>query len=51
MEKQMMESIDNFVSACIYSYHLDEQKMWEIIYDHAERKLSRLRGLDFARNK
>ena len=51
MEKQMMESIDNFVSACIYTYHLDEQEMWDVIWDHAERQVNRLRALDPARNK
>ena len=51
MEKQMMESIDNFVTACIYTYHLDEQEMWDVIWDHAERKVKRLRDLDPARNK
>ena len=45
-----MESIDNFVSACIYSYRLDEQEMWDIIWDHAERKVNRMRALDPARN-
>ena len=50
MEKQMIESIDNFIEACIYSYHLDEQEMWDIIWDHAERKVNRLRALDPARN-
>ena len=51
MEKQMMESIDNFIEACIYSYHLDEQEMWDIIWHHAERTSIRLRDLDPARNK
>ena len=51
MEKQMIESIDNFIEACIYSYHLDEQEMWDIIWDHSERKVKRLRASDPARNR
>ena len=51
MEKQMIDSIDNFVSACICSYHLDEQEMWDVIWDHAQRKVNRLRALDPDRNR
>ena len=51
MEKQMMESIDNFDCACIYSYHLDEQEMWDIIWNHAQRRVTRLRASDPNRNK
>lgn len=51
MEKQMMESIDNFITACIYTYDLDKQEMWEVISDHAGRQVNRLRASDPARNK
>ena len=51
MEKEMMESIDNFVCALIYSHYLDEQEMWDLIWDHAERKVNRLRALDPQRNR
>ena len=51
MEKQMVESIDNFVSALIYSYHLDEQEMWDHLWAHAEAKVNRLRALDPQRNR
>ena len=51
MEKEMVESIDNFVCALIYSYHLDEQEMWDLIWDHAERNVNRMRSLDPDRNR
>ena len=51
MEKQMIESIDNFVCALVYSYHLDEQEMWDQMWEHARRKVKRLRALDPQRNR
>ena len=50
MEKQMLESIENFIDSLIYSRHLDEQEMYDLVWDMAERKVNRLRALDPARN-
>ena len=50
MEQQYIESIDNFVTALIFSRHLDEQEMWDLVWAHAERKVNRLRAIDPARN-
>ena len=51
MEKQMVESIDNFVCALVYSYHLDEQEMWDRLWEHSRTKVKRLRALDPQRNR
>lgn len=51
MEKQMLSSIENFIDALIYSRHLDEQEMYDLVWDMSERKVNRLRALDPSRNK
>jgi hypothetical protein len=51
MEKQMLSSIDNFVSALINSRYLDEQEMWDLVWHMAEQKVNRLRALDPLRNR
>ena len=51
MEKQMLSSIDNFVSALINSRYLDEQEMWDLVWHMAEQKVNRFRALDPARNR
>ena len=51
MEKQYLESIDNFVTAVINTRHLDEQEMWDLLWAHAERKVNRMRALDSDRNR
>ena len=51
MEKQMLSSIDNFVSAVINSRYLDEQEMWDLVWHMAEQKVNRLRALDPLRNR
>ena len=51
MEKQMLSSIDNFVSALINSRYLDEQEMWDLVWHMAEQKVNRLRALDPQRNR
>ena len=51
MEKECLQSIDNFVTALINTRFLDEQEMWDLLWDHAERKVNRLRALDPQRNR
>ena len=51
MEKEMLPSIDNFVTALINTRYLDEQEMWDLLWNYSERKVNRLRGLDPNRNR
>ena len=51
MEKEYLDSIDNFVSAVINTRHLDEQEMWDQLWAYAERKVNRMRALDPDRNR
>jgi len=51
MEKDCLQSVDNFVSALINTRYLDEQEMWDLIWHHAEVKVNRLRALDPLRNR
>ena len=51
MEKEYLESIDNFVSALINSRYLDEREMWDLLSDYALRKVNRMRALDPQRNR
>ena len=51
MEKQCLESIDNFVTALINTRYLDEQEMWDLLWDHSQRKVNRLRALDPNQNR
>jgi hypothetical protein len=51
MEKQCLGSIDNFVTALINTRYLDEQEMWDLLWDHSQRKVNRLRALDPNRNR
>ena len=51
MEKECIQSVDNFVIALINTRFLDEQEMWDLLWDHAERKVNRLRALDPDRNR
>jgi len=51
MEKECLQSVDNFVSALINTRYLDEQEMWDLIWHHAEAKVNRLRALDPLRNR
>ena len=50
MEKDCLQSVDNFVTALINSRFLDEQEMWDLVWHHAETKVNQLRGLDPNRN-
>ena len=38
MEKEYLESIDNFVTAVINTRYLDEQEMWDQLWAYAERE-------------
>ena len=49
--KDMIDSIDNFVTALINSRHIDELEMWVCISHFAEKKANRLRSLDPQRNR
>ena len=51
MEKDCLQSVDNFVSALINTRYLDEQEMWDLVWHHAEAKVNRLRALDPQRNR
>jgi len=51
MEKDCLQSIDNFVSALINTRYLDEQEMWDLVWHHAQTKVNRLRALDPQRNR
>ena len=51
MEKEYLESIDNFVSAVINTRFLDEQEMWDQLWAYAEAKVNRMRALDPLRNQ
>ena len=51
MEKEMLSSIENFIDACINTRYLDEQEMYDLVWDMAQRKVNRLRALDPDRNR
>jgi hypothetical protein len=51
MEKEMLPSIDNFVTALINTRYLDEEEMWDLLWDYSERKVNRMRALDPQRNR
>ena len=51
MEKDCLQSVDNFVSALINTRYLDEQEMWDLVWHHAQTKVKRLRALDPQRNR
>ena len=51
MEKEMLPSIENFIDAVINTRFLDEQEMYDLVWDMAQRKVIRLRALDPLRNR
>ena len=51
MEKEMLPSIENFIDAVINTRFLDEQEMYDLVWDMAQRKVNRLRALDPLRNR
>ena len=51
MEKEYLESIDNFVTAVINTRHLDEREMWDALWAYAEDKVNRMSAFDPDRNR
>ncbi len=51
MENEMLPSVENFIDALVYSHHLDEQEMFDLVWYMAEQRVNRLRALDPARNR
>ena len=51
MEKECLQSVDNFVTALINTRFLDEQEMWDQLWAYAEAKVNRMRALDPLRNR
>ena len=51
MEKEYLESIDNFVTAIINTRFLDELEMWDALWAYSEAKVNRLRASDPDRNR
>ena len=51
MEKEYLDSIDNFVTAVINTRFLDEQEMWDQLCAYAKAKVNRMRALDPLRNR
>ena len=51
MEKKYLVSIENFIDALVYSHHLDEQEMFDLVWRMAEQRVNRLRALDPQRNR
>jgi hypothetical protein len=49
--KDLIPSVDNFLCALSYSYHVDRQELYAAVADMATRELNRLQGLDPARNR
>lgn len=50
-EKEYLQSVENFIQALVYSRHLDEQEMYDLVWHMAEQRVNRLRALDQERNK
>ncbi len=51
MEKEMLPSVENFIDALVYSHHMDEQEMFDLVWFMAEQRVNRLRALDPQRNR
>ena len=51
MEKEYLQSINNFVCALINTRYLDEQEMWDQLSAYALAKVNRMRALDPQRNR
>ena len=48
--KELIPSIDNFLEALVYSYHVDKQELYAAVAELTAREVNRLRALDPARN-
>ena len=51
MEKQILPSIENFIDSLINTRYLDEQEMYDLVWEMARRRVKRARALDPARNR
>ena len=51
MEKECLYSVENFIDSLINTCFLDEQEMYDLVWDMAQRKVNRLRALDSDRNR
>ena len=49
--KDLMLSVDNFLCALSYSYHVDKQELYAAVADLATREVNRLAGMDPDRNR
>ena len=49
--KDLMQSVENFISALSYSYHVDEQELLQAIADMCTARVNRLTALDPSRNR
>ena len=47
----LLESIENFLSALSYSYHVDEQELYQLTAAMCTSRANRLAGLDPDRNR
>jgi hypothetical protein len=47
----LLESIDNFLGALSYSYHVDEQELYQLTAAMCTAQANRLSGLDPDRNR
>ena len=49
--KDLMLSVENFINALSYTYHVDEQELFRAVADLCTRHANRLDALDPARNR
>ena len=49
--KELVENVDNYMKALCYSYHCDEQGLFDAVATHCRRQTNRLAGLDPDRNR
>jgi len=49
--KDLMLSLDNFISALSYTYHVDHRELLEATADMCQREANRLAAIDPDRNK
>ena len=49
--KELMPSVENFLSALCYSYHCERQELFEAVARMAQAEVNRLAALDPSRNR
>ena len=47
----LLESIENFLGALSYTYHVDEQELYQLTAAMCTSRMNRLSGLDPDRNR